>query len=288
MNDTPSPDQPPSPRAEEPLFRRLLNLVGIGRPPDSAEEIEQEIQEILDEGEEQGLITPEEGEMIASILEFKDTLAHEVMTPRTDMVMAEAATPAAELIRLITDKGFSRIPIYQENPDQIIGIIHAKDLLPFCLNQSRPPLAGDIAKPPWLIQENRKIIELLKLFQNSKTHMAIVTDEFGGVRGLITMEDILEEIVGDIGDEHDRTVRRWKIVDANTILTDAKVDIEYVEDFFKIELPEGPYESVGGLIVHHLDRVPEPGATILVEPLVFQVLAADKRRIIAVKIHKQT
>lgn len=290
MNDTPS-DQPPSPRAEEPLFRRLLNLIGIGRPPDSAEEIEQEIQEILDEGEEHGLITPEEGEMIASILEFKDTLAHEVMTPRTDMVMAEAATPAAELIRLITDKGFSRIPIYQENPDQIIGIIHAKDLLPFCLDRDqgdRPPLAGELAKPPWLVQENRKIIELLKIFQNSKTHMAIVTDEFGGVRGLITMEDILEEIVGDIGDEHDRTVRRWKIVDANTILTDAKVDIEYVEDFFKIELPEGPYESVGGLIIHHLDRVPEPGISILVEPLVFQVLAADKRRIIAVKINKKT
>jgi len=282
-----SSDQPPSPKAEDSLFRRLLNLLGINRTPDSAEEIEQEIQEILDEGEEHGLITPEEGEMIAGIMELKDTLAYEIMTPRTEMVMAEASSPLPELIRLIIDKGFSRIPVYQDNPDQVIGLIHAKDILPYCLRGDQQPTAGTLAKPVEFVQEKRKIIKLLKYFKESKTHLAVVTDEFGGVRGLITLEDIVEEIVGDISDEHDRTTRRWKVVDSRTVLADAKVDIEEVEEFFGIELPEGPYESVGGLILHHLDRVPGAGTTLNVDSLVFEILAADQRRVITVKIQQK-
>ncbi|MFH7319086.1 hemolysin family protein [Desulfurivibrio sp. D14AmB] len=282
-----SSDQPPSPKAEESLFRRLLNLLGINRTPDSAEEIEQEIQEILDEGEEHGLITPEEGEMIAGIMELKDTLAYEIMTPRAEMVMAEAGSPLPDLIRLIIDKGFSRIPIYQDNPDQVIGLIHAKDILPYCLQGDQQPTAGILAKPVEFVQEKRKIIKLLKYFKENKTHLAVVTDEFGGVRGLITLEDIVEEIVGDISDEHDRTTRRWKVVDSRTVLADAKVDIEEVEEFFGTELPEGPYESVGGLILHHLDRVPGAGTTLNIDSLVFEVLAADQRRVITVKIQQK-
>ncbi|ADH85165.1 hemolysin family protein [Desulfurivibrio alkaliphilus] len=284
----PAPAEPPtSPRAAESPFRRLLNLLGISKNPDTAEEIEKEIQEILDEGEEQGLITPEEGEMIAGIMELKDTQAYEVMTPRAEMVMAEAATPLADLLQLIIDRGFSRIPVYRDSPDQIIGILHAKDLLPYCLNGSEPPTAGMLAKPAVFVQEKSKVIKLLKSFQQQKNHMAVVNDEFGGVRGLITLEDIVEEIVGDIVDEHDRTTRRWKVVDPNTVLADAKVDIEEVEDFFGTELPEGPYESLGGLILHHLDQVPPPGVTLSIESLVFEVIAADKRRVLTVKIQKK-
>lgn len=282
-----SSDQPPSPKAEEPLFRRLLNLLGIERSPDSAEDIEQEIQEILDEGEEQGLISPEEGEMISGIMELKDTQAYEIMTPRAEMVMVEAATPLPELVALIIDKGYSRIPVYQENPDRIIGLIHAKDLLPYCLDGRDLPNAGSLAKPVLFIREKRRVLRLLKYFQENKIHLAVVNDEFGSIRGLLTLEDIVEEIVGDISDEHDRKTRRWKVVDQRTVLTDAKVDIEEVEDFFKIELPEGPYESVGGLILHHLDQVPTPGTTLNINALIFEVLAADKRRVITVKIQKK-
>ena len=281
------PTQPPSPKAEESLFRRILNLLGIDKSPDTTEEIEQEIQEILDEGEEHGLITPEEGEMIAGIMELKDTQACEIMTPRTEMVMAEAATSLPELVRLIIDRGFSRIPVYQDKPDQVVGVVHAKDILPYCLNGEEQPTAGLLAKPVEFVQEKRKIIKLLKYFKENKTHLAVVTDEFGGVRGLITLEDIVEEIVGDISDEHDRTTRRWKVVDSRTILADAKVDIEEVEDFFDIELPDGPYESVGGLILHHLDRVPPPGTALNINSLIFEVLAADQRRVITVKIQQK-
>ena len=283
-----APDKPPAPAASDSFFKRLLNRLSIFRQPDSAEDIEQEIQDILEEGEEQGLITPEEGKMIASILEFKDTLAYEIMTPRNEMVMVEANTPVPDIIRLVIDRGYSRIPVYTNTPDQMAGILHAKDLLAYCLDDKTPPSAGKIAKTAYFVQENRKIIDLLKFFQTQKIHMAIVTDEFGGVRGLITLEDVVEEIVGEISDEHDKIVTRWKVLDDHTVLTDAKVDLEEVETFFHLSLAEGPYESVGGLIIHHLDRVPAAGATMLISGLIFEVVAADKRRIITVKIQKKT
>ena len=117
--------------------------------------------------------------------------------------------------------------------------------------------------------------------------MAIVTDEFGGVRGLITLEDVVEEIVGEIGDEYDKSITRWKVVGDHTVLTDAKVDLEEVEQFFGVTFPEGPYESVVGLILRHLDRVPTAGTTMVINDLVFEVVAADKRHILTVKIQKK-
>jgi CBS domain containing-hemolysin-like protein len=276
-----------SPAPSDSPFKRILNFFGINRAPDSAEDIEQEIQEILGEGAEQGLISREEEEMINSILEFRDTLVREVMTPRSDMVSAEANVPIAELIQLITQKGYTRIPVYQDVPDNIMGILHAKDLLPFCLDSSAMPKVSELTKPAFFVMDTRKIVNLLKDFQTRKIHMAVVTDEFGSVRGLVTMEDVLEEIVGEIRDESDKTERHLRVVDKNMLLADAKVDIEEVEEFFGLTLPEGPYESVGGLIINHLDRVPPVGATMLINTLVFEVISADKRRINTVKIQRK-
>jgi CBS domain containing-hemolysin-like protein len=279
--DTSAPDTGDSP------FKRILNFFGINRAPDTTEDIEQEIQELLDDGEEQGLITREEGEMISSILEFRDTLVREIMTPRSDMVSAEAQVSAADLIQLITDEGYTRIPIYQDSPDNIIGILHAKDLLPFCLKAATMPAASELVKPAFFVLDTRKIVNLLKDFQSQKGHLAVVTDEFGSVRGLVTLEDVLEEIVGEIRDEYDKAEKRWKVVNKHMLLTDAKVNLEEVEDFFGITLPEGPYESVGGLIIHQLDRVPPVGATMLINNLVFEVVSADRRRIHTVKIQNK-
>ena len=279
--DTSAPDNGNSP------FKRILNFFGINRTPDTTEDIEQEIQELLDDGEEQGLITREEGEMISSILEFRDTLVREIMTPRSDMVSAEAQVSAADLIQLITDEGYTRIPIYQDSPDNIIGILHAKDLLPFCLKAATMPAASELVKPAFFVLDTRKIVNLLKDFQSQKGHLAVVTDEFGSVRGLVTLEDVLEEIVGEIRDEYDKAEKRWKVVNKHMLLTDAKVNLEEVEDFFGITLPEGPYESVGGLIIHQLDRVPPVGATMLINNLVFEVVSADRRRIHTVKIQNK-
>jgi CBS domain containing-hemolysin-like protein len=285
-------DKDPLPDQREPsvsFFKRLSHFFGLVRTPDTAEDLEQEIQELLEEGEEQGLISSREGRMINSIFEFRDTLVREVMTPRSEMTAAPATATAEQLIGLITDKGFSRIPIYDESPDQIIGVVHAKDLLRSCVSSGPAPIARDMVSPIHIVSENHRIIDLLREFQTRKMHMAVITDEFGGIRGLITMEDILEEIVGEISDEYDKTQRRLKVVDQNTLLVDAKIDIEDVETFFDIELPEEvPYESVGGLIIHQLGRVPEPGETAELNSLTFQVISASKRRINIVKVQKKT
>jgi CBS domain containing-hemolysin-like protein len=150
------------------------------------------------------------------------------------------------------------------------------------------PAAADLVKPAFFVMETRKIVDLLKDFQDQKIHMGVVTDEFGSVRGLVTLEDVMEEIVGEIRDEYDKTERRWKVVNPETILVDARTDIEEVEEFFGVDMPEGPYESVGGLIIYQLDRVPEPGSTLLINTLVFEVVSANNRKINTVKVQKKS
>lgn len=277
----------PQNETNDSFLKRLFTRIGLIKPPETTEDIEQEIQDILDDGEEQGLITPEEGQMIASILEFKDTIVREVMTPRPEMVCAEAQTSVEQVITLINDKGFTRIPVYSESLDTIIGILHAKDLLIYFSTEETLPSLAEISKPAYHVLETKKIVDLLKEFQKQKAHMAIVTDEFGSVRGLVTLEDILEEIVGEISDEYDKNERTWKVIDQDTLLVNGRIIIEEIEEFFDVKLPPGPYESVGGLILQQLDRVPETGHKTVIGSLSFQVVSASKRRIKTVKIRRQ-
>lgn len=265
------------------FLKRLLNLIGLAKAPDTTEDLEQEIQEILDDGREQGLITTQEGMMINSIFDLRDTLAKEIMTPLTDMVCAPDSATIPELIDLIVKEGFTRVPIYAGNPDRIVGILHAKDLLRYIADGSTA-LSFDSINQPLFILENHSIGQLLRDFKAKQVHMAIVTDEFGSVRGLVTLEDVLEEIVGEIKDEYDTDPRRWRVLDPTTVLTDAKVDIEEVESFFKLTLPEGPYESIGGLVIHQLGHIPRAGEALQVSGLTLQVISANKRRISSLKI----
>ncbi|MEA2083484.1 MAG: hemolysin family protein [Thermodesulfobacteriota bacterium] len=280
-------DNNPPPESKESSFiKRFLEFVGVPCSPDTHEDLEQEIQVLVDEGEESGLITSHEGRMISNIFDLRDTLAREIMTPRTEMVCAPDTASAADIMRLITEKGFTRIPIYSESPDNIVGVLHAKDLLAYFAVDSVPPQAGEMASPAYFALETQKILNLLKGFQARQFHLAIVTDEFGGVRGLVTLEDVLEEIVGEIDDEYDKPEFDWDEIDPNTLMIAAKVNIEDVESYFDIKLPEGPCESVGGLIIHQLGRLPETGTTVELAPLTFEVISATRRRIISVKIHK--
>lgn len=265
------------------FLRRLLNVIGLAKLPDTTEDLEQEIQEILDDGREQGLISPQEGMMINSIFDLRDTLAKEIMTPLTEMVCAPDTATIPELIDLIVKEGFTRVPIYSGNTDRIVGILHAKDLLRYFADEKNT-LSLDRIKQPLFILENHAIGQLLRDFKAKQVHMAIVTDEFGSVRGLITLEDVLEEIVGEINDEYDTDPSRWRVLDPSTVLTDAKVDIEDVEAHFKLTLPEGPYESIGGLVIHQLGRIPRAGEALETNGLTIQVIAATKRRIASLKI----
>ena len=269
------------------LLNRVRGMLGLRGSPDTTEELEQEIQELLEEGEEQGLISPHEEKLITSIFNFRETLASEIMTPTADIVAAERGTPIPELVRLITEEGYTRLPIYRDTLDQVLGVLHAKDLLRVCGTPEAPPASvEDLLKPISFVPESKPITELLREFQNNKTHMAMVIDEFGDVRGLITLEDVIEEIVGDIHDEYDTEESGLKVVDDNTIVADAKADVEELEQHFGVELPDGPYESIGGFVIFRLGRVPETGASLRENGLFFKVLSADARRVKSVRISR--
>ncbi|PLX46952.1 MAG: hypothetical protein C0613_15450 [Desulfobulbaceae bacterium] len=267
------------------FFKRILSRLGLGAVSDPAEGLSNELQELIEEGEEYGLISTLEGEMLTSIFEFRDTQVKEIMTPATEIISAPLSSSPCDIIKLIRRYGFSRIPIYDNSPDKIEGFIHAKDLLS-CADM--PPVAEitSLLSPISFVHENDKVITLLQDFQASNTHMAIVADEFGATRGLVTLEDILEEIVGEIADESDKKANLWRVIDDTTVVCDAKVDIEDVEKFFNLDFPEGPYESVGGFILDQHGRIPERGTKITYHPLSLTVLKADNRRVEIVKIHK--
>jgi len=173
-------------------FRRLAGVENI-------DDVEKEIQQIIDEGEQRGLISEDEGEMIQGIFSFRDTIAREIMVPRTDTVYADAGTNLSEMIQIIIGSGHSRIPIYQDNIDNIIGTLHAKDLLQFW--GAGDMGIHDIMRSPYFIPETKKISEVLKDLRDNKSHMAIVIDEYGGTAGILTLEDIIEEIIGEVMDE---------------------------------------------------------------------------------------
>lgn len=279
-------DVPPAEEEDQvSIFRRLRDIIPFGRAPDSTEALEHEIQELLEEGEEHGLISSLEERMINAIFGFRDTLAAEIMTPAAEIISFEISTPIPYIIEVIIEEGFTRIPIYKENSDRIIGILHAKDLLRICVRGSE--YDGNLERylnNADFVSEDKPIGELLKEFQKNKTHMAIVMDEFGAVRGLITLEDILEEIVGEIDDEYDVDDDDFEKIDEKTSLVRGKVDIEDVEDRLNIELPKGPYESIGGLIIHSLGRLPEDGESVRIGDIELIVYSAGKRKVKKVKV----
>ena len=283
---TTNSDVPASPDVEKgSLLKRLRELIPFGRPPETTEALEHEIQELLEEGEEHGLISSMEEQMISSIFDFRDTLAAEIMTPAAEIISFEVNAPVGEIIEAVIEEGYTRIPIYRDSTDRIIGILHAKDLLKLCAGPTQ--CEGDIEtylNQPYFISEDKPIVDLLREFQKSKIHMSVVMDEFGAVRGLVTLEDILEEIVGEIDDEYDVADDDFERIDESTMIVKARVDIEDVEQRLDIELPEGPYESIGGLIIHMLGRIGVEGDTVQVGAVRLIVHTAGRRRIKKIKI----
>lgn len=266
------------------VFKRLADLLP-GRTPDTTEALEQEIQDLLEEGEEQGLITSMEERMINSIFDFRETRAGEIMTPAVEIEAANESTSFAELVELFIEKGFTRVPVYRETLDQIIGILHVKNLLKNFVPATQNIPLQDLLNPPYFIDEKKLIVDLLVEFQKRKNHMALVIDEFGSVRGLVTLEDVLEEIVGEIDDEYDVEEHDdIQEMGPETILVQARVDIEEVEERFNVTMPDGPYESVGGLVVHLLGRLAVPGDQVDSGGLRFLVQTASRRHIKTVRI----
>jgi magnesium and cobalt transporter len=201
------------------------------------------------------------------------------MIPRTEMVCIRADASGEAIIQMIKSTGHSRYPVYEKGVDNIIGILHVKDLLSHWEPGEGYPNLAQILNPPYFISENMRTADILREFQSRRFHMAIVTDEYGGTSGLISIEDILEEIVGDIKDEHDVEETLIQTLDDGAVLVDARVDIEDLEEYLHIELPEGDYESVGGFIINLMGKVPHVGEVIGFEPLEFRIEKADQRKI---------
>ena len=259
------------------FFKRLRQRFSR-RAITQQEDLEREIQEIIDVGEERGLISRREGELIESIFEFKDTLVREVMVPRLEIVGLELHTPLDRIISLVLEQGHSRLPVFEGGIDHIKGILLAKDLLEFWQTPEETWDLGRVLRPAYFIPESKKISDLLRDLVERKTQIAIVIDEYGGTAGLITLEDILEEIVGEIYDEYDRMEPRLVPEDDGAVLVDARLDVEELMDHFGLPRPEGKFESVGGLLIHLLGRVPQVNDRVMVENLELTVLAADERR----------
>jgi magnesium and cobalt transporter len=266
------------------FFKRLRQRWFARRAITQPEDLEREIQSILDVGEERGFISRQEGELIESIFEFKDTLVREIMVPRLEMSGVERHTPLDQIIAAVLETGHSRFPVFEGDIDHIVGVLLAKDLLVFWRQPPETWDLGQVLRPAYFIPESKKISDLLRDLVERKTPMAIVIDEYGGTAGLITLEDILEEIVGEIYDEYDRMEPRLLPQEDGSVLVDARLDVEELTDHFGLPRPEGKFESVGGLLIHLLGHVPRVNDKVMLENLELTVTAADERRAKQVRV----
>jgi len=246
---------------------------------------EEEIQAIIDESEEEGVIDEEEHEMIEKVLKFKNIIVKNVMTPRIDINALPDTASLKDTINLIIQKGHSRIPIYNKRLDNIIGIVYAKDLLKFWGKESLE--FSEVMREPFFIPETKTVEDLLKEFRKKRIHIAIVIDEYGGTAGLVTIEDLIEEIIGEIEDEYDK-IKSDEFVELKDgyYLINAQLEIEKLEEFFDIDVPKEDYETVGGLIFHLLGRIPKPGEKIFFKGLNMIIEKATERRIELIKVKK--
>jgi len=240
----------------------------------------------LEAGEEQGLIEGDERRLLQSIVDFGDTLVREVMTPRPDIVAIQGDASVADLRALFREQEYSRFPVYKENLDNILGLIRVKDLLQIdAAALDRHPIAS-LIRPATFVPETKRVPELLKEFQRKQVQMAIVVDEYGGTAGLVTIEDLLEEIVGEIRDEDD--VESEPIVDEGngSYVFSAKVSFDDLRERLDLEIESEGFETVGGYILSRLGRVPAVGETFELDGLFVEVLEAERRRIHKVRFRK--
>jgi CBS domain containing-hemolysin-like protein len=224
--------------------------------------------------------------MIQSILEFRDTVVREVMIPRTEMISIRSDATIEEILELTIKHGHTRIPVYAENIDTIVGILNVKDLLQFW---SKPISEKDILsnlRKPYYIPETKNTHHLLHELKQKKYHIAIVIDEYGGTSGLVTLEDLIEEIVGEIHDEHD--TKKGDIVELTDgyTLIDGRVEIEVIEDYLDIKFEEGKFETLGGFILNVIKKIPVTGEIIHVDNLEMIIESADERSIKKVKLKR--
>jgi putative hemolysin len=243
----------------------------------------EELKLIVERGGEQGILEAEEEQMINAVIELSERRLHEVMVPRTAISALPAAATLEECIDTIVRDGHSRIPVYEDSVDSIVGILYAKDLLPYLKNADveRPPVRS-MLRTPLFAPESMSIDDLLHEFQRRKVHIAIVLDEYGGTAGLVTIEDLLEEIVGEIQDEYDVEEPMVERLSPNEVRMDGRAAVDELAELFAVQLgleDEDEYDTIGGLVYHRIGGVPQPGDQVHVSGLTLTVESTDGRRV---------
>jgi len=263
----------------------------VALPPSEDEEeeaSEAEIQAYLEAGAEAGIFEGEEGEFVESLVDFFDAVVREVMTPRTDMVAVPGDISFRELLRVFAESHKSRIPVYQDTVDRILGVVHVKNVVEYQL-EGKEPSASELARECLVVPENKPLGQLLRDFQQEYQQMAIVVDEYGGTSGLVTLEDILEEIVGEIEDEHDsKQPPEWQEIAPGAYRLQGRASLEVLDETLGVEVDEDDMDTVGGLVFALHGTVPEAGTQVLDDAhgLVFTVDEMDERRIVSVTVEK--
>ncbi len=264
-----------------------------GRSPQSVDEetVEEEIRAIVTEGHRGGLLEEDAREMIEGVIELGDADVSQIMTPRTDMHMVQADMPWDEMVADVIEVGHTRIPVFEKDRDDIIGVLYSKDLLPELATgheDSRTPIR-DLIRKPVFVPQTKPVDDLLQMFQQLRTHIAIVLDEYGGVSGLVTIEDVLEEIVGEIEDEYDEAaVQEIQLLGDDTCEALGRAHVDEINAKMRLELPEdGEFDTIAGFVFTELGRVPMVGESILWQDQVrIEVVEASKRRIERVRIER--
>ncbi|MCK4502569.1 MAG: HlyC/CorC family transporter [Desulfuromonadales bacterium] len=222
--------------------------------------------------------------MLQSILELDETIIREIMVPRTDMICADADAPFGSILKIILDSGHSRIPVYRTNIDNIIGLVYAKDLLHHWGRPIDTISLAEIMRQPVLVPESKQVSVMLKEFQAARVHIAIVIDEYGGTSGLVTIEDLIEEIVGEIHDEYDLEEKLLIEQADGTLLVDGRLSIEEFEEYFDVEVAREKFDTVSGYVVEQYGRVPEVGEQVLVGDFNMVIVQGDQRVIRQLRI----
>ena len=268
----------------------VLRMMGID-PKDGEETVTQEqILMMVDAGEEKGVLDEDAKDMISNIFEFSDSTVGEVMTHRTEVVAAEDTDSIAEVVALSMENGFSRIPVFQEDLDNVLGIIYVKDLLRF-VGKSVPADTSltKLMRPAYFVPESKPCSELFSEMTARRLQIAVVVDEYGGTEGIITMEDLLESIVGNMQDEYDKEEEEIQREGENRFSVDGTASVDEISDLTGVQLPEGDYDTVAGLVMEHLGRIPKPGEhpRVKIKNLTMTVEEMDDRRIARITIEKE-
>jgi CBS domain containing-hemolysin-like protein len=254
--------------------------------PEAGEDPEAEAEAFIEVAEQEGILEKSEGRMVRGIVDLGDTLVREIMTPRTDILALPAEVPVREALRLLRRSNHTRLPVYRSTIDEVVGILHVRDLVRAWEEGSDSDSITAYVRPAFFVPEILSVADLLSEMR-TRTHIALAVDEYGGIAGLVTLEDVLEEIVGDIRDEHDLEEALVLKQPDGTWLVSGSAHVDQLDAFFDVEL-EDPreFDTVGGLVVSAMGKVPEVGETLEVHGLRFEVVEADPRRVYRVKIRK--